>query len=67
MSNFPSSVFQKSCIVQPDGTIKFTHGEKDFHLTAECLQSLKGMTVLVNSGMELFRSDHKIGNAVSVR
>ena len=65
MSNFPEELFMKSCIVK-DGIIEFSHGDKEYKLTSECLTGLDGLTVLIDSGMNIFRSEKLIGKAVPI-
>lgn len=57
--------FLKAVIVT-NKAVHFTHLGEQFHLTSPCFESLEGKTVLVNTAMELFRSEKKIGNATRV-
>ncbi len=61
-----SQTFLKTVVVK-DGRLRFAHLGKDYDWTAESLKSFEGLTVLVNTAGEIFRSDKKIGNAVNYK
>ncbi len=56
------NTFLKSVTVI-NGQLKFMHLSEALTLTGKCLEGLDGLTVLVNSAYEVFRSDKKIGTA----
>lgn len=61
------NTFLKLCKVADDSTVSFEFKKEKFHLTAPPLGGLKGFHVLVNSGLEVFVGETKIGDATEVK
>ena len=61
--NSRADSFLKSCIIG-GGKVRFEHRGSEYYLTSKCFEKLEGCTVLINSALEVFRSDAKIGTAV---
>ncbi len=59
---FTESLFLKEVVIK-DGIAQFQHQQKQFRVASPCFKDLEGKTVLIDSGMSVFRSDEKIGNA----
>jgi len=65
MIDLRSTTFLKTVIIK-DGLAQFEHKGESFRLTSPAFKGLNGKTVLINSALEVFRSDSKIGDATPV-
>ncbi len=50
-----------------DGTLKFSHDNKDYHLTGDFLKAFEGKEVLIDAGLAVFRGGKLIGTATPVK
>lgn len=69
---FPPELFLKACTIAEDGiaedgVVRFTHLKKKFCLTSPCFRGRLGQTILIDTGLSVFREDKKIGNAEAVK
>lgn len=60
--SFPPHVYVKSLTVRAGG-VQYEHDGESYSLGGDVFSDLEGLTVLVDSGLNVFRGDKRIGKA----